>query len=139
MVARKKTAVRRVAVRELSEAEIRELRNTAAEWRQRAATVGKQRTHAVKRRKNAVPPQEEINRYVAKMDREILYATGAYGRKPTVKDWRGGKDFMVVEAGPMWPGGTYFSIRDVEQIYGLGYRKIVFGGTEGFDVDLVME
>lgn len=128
-------ATKRKAARELSEAEIAALRQSAAEWRQRAATAVPIKK---RRRKNAVPSQEDVNQYVARMDSITVYAAGAYGRKPTVKDWKAGKDFMVVEGGPRWPGGTYFSIRDAEKLYGMGYRKIVFGGGEGFDVELVM-
>jgi hypothetical protein len=40
---------------------------------------------------------------------------------------------------PVWHGGPYFSIRDAERIYDLGYRQIVIGGHDGFTVDLVMQ
>lgn len=93
------------------------------------------RTHG--RLKNAAS-QEEINQFVKQHDAVTLYASGAYGRRPTVKDWEAGKDFMAVNPA-VWEGGPYFSIRDVETIYGLGYTKIIFGGAEGFDVDLVMQ
>ena len=68
---------------------------------------------------------------------DTLYATGAYGRKPTIKDWNDGKDFFAVNP-PIWKGTEFFSISEAEFIYDLGYRKIVFGGKEGFDVELVM-
>ena len=67
----------------------------------------------------------------------VLYAEGAYGRKPTVKDWESGRDFHAINP-PIWKGTTYFSISEAEFIYSLGYKKIVFGGKEGFDVELVM-
>lgn len=101
--------------------------------------------HAGERKDNPEPgpaggpiaTQEEVNEYVRKMDEETLFASAAYGRKPSVKDWESGKDFKA--HGHRWVGGPYFSIRDVDEIYRAGYRKIVVGGTEGFNVELVMQ
>lgn len=99
---------------------------------------------ARERKKNASPARlkqidAEMKAHLLKIDQEVLFADGAYGRKPTVKDWEGGKDFHAYHPTGDWVGGPYFSIRDAEKIYALGYRKIVFGGAEGFDVDLVMQ
>lgn len=76
--------------------------------------------------------------HVAKTDSEVLYASSAYGRRPSAKDWQAGKDFMAINP-PVWDGGPYFSIRDAERIYEWGYRKIIIGGVEGFDIELVMQ
>ena len=67
---------------------------------------------------------------------DVLYAEAAYGRAPTIEDWDAGKDFKATNP-PIWKGGLYFSIRDVDYIHSLGYRRISIGGAEGFDVDLV--
>lgn len=112
--------------RTLSEAEIREIKQSAAEWNMNKP-----------RRKNAAS-QAEINKFVADMDEVTLYASAAYGRRPSIRDWQNGKDFFAVNP-QRWNGGPYFSIRDVQRIYDLGYRKIIFGGAEGFDVELVMQ
>jgi hypothetical protein len=48
-----------------------------------------------------------------------LIATGAYGREPTLTDWKAGKDFMIV-------GGPYFSIRDIAYMKDNGHTMIVF-------------
>lgn len=90
------------------------------------------------RRRNAAS-QDEINAFVRNLEKTTLFAEGAYGRRPTIKDWNAGKDFRVLgDPGPQWVGGQYFSNRDAETIYDMGYRRIVFGGAEGFDVELVM-
>jgi hypothetical protein len=90
-----------------------------------------------RRRKNAVPSMEEIQSFVSAHDAVTLYARGAYGRRPSVKDWENGKDFEAINP-DKWNGGPYFSVSNAQAIYDLGSRKIVFGGAEGFDVDLVM-
>lgn len=82
--------------------------------------------------------QEEINKFVEDLDEVTLYASSAYGRRPSVKDWESGKDFKAI-APQRWVGGPYFSIRDAQRIYDLGYRKIIVGGHEGFDIDLVQQ
>lgn len=87
---------------------------------------------------STIQTQAEVNEFVRKMNETTLFAAGAYGRTPKIKDWQNGKDFVALDP-PKWEGGRYFSIRDVETIYNLGYRKIVFGGHEGFDVELVMQ
>ncbi len=84
------------------------------------------------------PDSEQVAEYVRQHDKDVLYASGAYGRKPTVKDWEAGKDFRAINP-PVWEGGQYFSVRDVERIYALGYTRIIFGGSEGFNVELVMQ
>lgn len=84
-----------------------------------------------------IDTQEEISKFVKRMDRETLYASAAYGRRPRITDWEKGLDFKAHN--PRWVGGPYFSIRDADRIYAEGYRRIVVGGGEGFDVDLVME
>lgn len=88
------------------------------------------------RKRNGVVLSEGRDRNVELTD--VLYAKGAYGRKPTVKDWEDGKDFEAVNP-PIWKGTHYFSIGEAEFIYSLGYKRIVFGGNEGFDVELVMK
>jgi hypothetical protein len=83
---------------------------------------------------------EVVDSKMARRTNEVsdtLYATGAYGRRPTIKDWKDGRDFFAVNP-PIWKGTEFFSIGEAEFIYDLGYRKIVFGGKEGFDVELVM-
>lgn len=85
------------------------------------------------------PDTKAMREYVRQHDAETLYASGAYGRKPSIKDWNAGKDFKAFNPGPNWVGGQYFSSRDAETLYGWGYRRIVFGGAEGFTVDLVMQ
>lgn len=72
----------------------------------------------------------------------ILYATGAYGRKASLADWKSGKDFRVrLTAGSLWVGGPYFSSRDVPALRKLGYESIRFfddnnASLIGFRVDL---
>ncbi len=94
----------------------------------------KQVSHAKARRRNGVMLAESTR---AAEVTDILYAAGAYGRRPSPKDWAEGKDFYAIDP-PVWKGTRYFSISEAEFIYGLGYRRIVFGGDEGFDVELVM-
>lgn len=106
--------------------------------REEAAAVARKRVAGQKRRRKNAASQEEVNKFVADFDSETLYARGAYGRRPTVKDWQAGKDFEALNP-ERWKGGPYFSVRNAEQIYELGYRRIVFGGAEGFTVDLVMQ
>ncbi len=89
------------------------------------------------RQKNAVETRKTAATWET-LASEVLFAEGAYGRKPTIEDWQDGKDFFALNP-PIWKGGLYFSIGESDFIYGLGYRKIMFGGHEGFDVDLVME
>lgn len=79
----------------------------------------------------------KMRAHLDKVDREVLFASGAYGRHPTLADWEGGKDFKAYQ--PRWKGGPYFSIRDVDRIYAEGYRTIAFGGHEGFNVELVVQ
>lgn len=79
----------------------------------------------------------KMRAHLDKIDAEVLFASGAYGRAPTLKDWQEGKDFKAYQ--PRWAGGPYFSVRDVEAIYAAGYRTIVFGGHEGFNVELVVQ
>lgn len=110
--------------RKLSEAEIAGIRQFAAD------------INLKNRSKNPAPTQEEIEAFIAQVDEVTLFAEPAYGRRPSMKDWEGGKDFRAYE--PRWKGGTYFSIRDAQLIYDSGYRKIIIGGTEGFDIDLVV-
>lgn len=95
------------------------------------------------RKKNASPEDDAASMaamrdHLEKIDSEILFAEGAYGRKPTVQDWKNGKDFVALRS-DKFVDNMYFNIEDVEMIYDLGYRKIVFGGAEGFDIDLVMQ
>ena len=81
----------------------------------------------------------DVSAHVARMDEEILYAMPSmYGRRTGPTDWEAGKDFIAMNP-PVWHGGPYFSVRDAERIYELGYRQIVIGGHDGFTVDLVMQ
>lgn len=107
--------------------------------------TAKEELKNLRKRKNPGVPiarlkqiDREMSAHVAKTDREVLYGMGAYGRQPSLADWQDGKDFEAYHP-PTWIGGPYFSVRDVDRIYALGYRKIVFGGTEGFIIDLVLD
>ena len=62
---------------------------------------------------------------------DVLTVQGAYGREPTMADWRAGKDFKIV-------AGPYFSIRDVDQILDYGTEQIVFMNSRGF-VEFIVE
>lgn len=103
-------------------------------------------SHAKVRRKKNPPlskKMQDIDRdmaaHVARLDHEILYAMpSVYGRRTGPKDWEGGKDFIAMNP-PVWHGGPYFSVRDAQRIYDLGYRQIVIGGHDGFTVDLVIQ
>lgn len=70
----------------------------------------------------------------------ILYATGAYGRKPTIADWTAGKDFRGEPLpGEPWIGGPYFSRRDAGILREMGYTEIRFrepGTLIGFRINL---
>lgn len=93
----------------------------------------------VSRKRNPISDAELEAIHLGKTEpvSDVLYAEGAYGRKPTIKDWEAGKDFHAINP-PIWKGTTYFSISEAEFIYSLGYHHIIFGGDEGFEVELVM-
>lgn len=54
-------------------------------------------------------------------DRMILVLRGAYGRAPTLDDWRSGKDFFLQT---FLVRGSYCSIRDCAKLAELGFTHI---------------
>jgi len=121
-----------------------ELKRMGALFARKRMTPATSEASTYHRRKNAIGDSEDqasmraMEKHLLAIDSSTLFADGAYGKMPTLADWEAGKDFVALDP-PTWKGGRYFSIRDTATIHGLGYRKIVFGGAEGFDVDLVMQ